>query len=460
MAGSCKVLWFLVLVAAGWGGLPGISSGEAAKGLEPDFSSLLEPSSQWGRTTGEVESAWRDRGFRWNSAHTKDLGVIRWQGEDGVRRLEFGSGLEVEEVLFRCRSGRLAEISLTIWSKGDAIDPGISEEAFAALVESWKRELAKRLGVQPKDRGRDRASAARAERFLFDGAKTRAQLEFSGERVRDEDAGEDRRRMRYQGEFIRLRMVPGGGEGRGEAMSSGGTAVSRADIARFVVREKGGDVFIRSVPMIDQGEKGYCAAASAARVLNFYGIPADQHEVAQIAGTKPGVGGGTLVAAFEDALKRVSGKYGTRMQSLLDTSVTNRDFERFLRKYNQAAKKAGLPELGEGERAQLSEQVDPAVLREVLGKGTAHERFFKRVRDHIDIGIPLFWTLQLGLYEENGEPPRQEGGAHMRLIIGYNESSNEILFSDSWGPGHERKRINGNDAVAATMNLFVLRPAR
>jgi hypothetical protein len=38
--------------------------------------------------------------------------------------------------------------------------------------------------------------------------------------------------------------------------------------------------------MIDQGKKGYCAAATLARVLQHYGYVVDQHALAELAETE------------------------------------------------------------------------------------------------------------------------------------------------------------------------------
>jgi len=46
----------------------------------------------------------------------------------------------------------------------------------------------------------------------------------------------------------------------------------------------------------------------------------------------------------------------------------------------------------------------------------------------------------------------------MRLIIGYNDKTEEIIFSDSWGAGHEAKRMKMSDAYKASHGLFVLKP--
>ena len=69
--------------------------------------------------------------------------------------------------------------------------------------------------------------------------------------------------------------------------------VSRDNLQKNVVR-KDDDVFIDGIPMVDQGQKGYCVNAAASRVFNYYGIPLTQHEVAQMADPVqnpiPGVG--------------------------------------------------------------------------------------------------------------------------------------------------------------------------
>jgi hypothetical protein len=69
----------------------------------------------------------------------------------------------------------------------------------------------------------------------------------------------------------------------------------------------------------------------------------------------------------------------------------------------------------------------------------------------------------LGIYSENGEKARQDGGAHMRLIVGYNfkdKEKPELIFSDSWGAGHEKKSMLLADAFAATTDVLILEPQK
>jgi hypothetical protein len=73
------------------------------------------------------------------------------------------------------------------------------------------------------------------------------------------------------------------------------------------------------------------------------------------------------------------------------------------------------------------------------------------------------WTQHASsISSQNLEFSKKEKPAanhHICLIIGYNEAKNEIIFSDSWGAGHEQKRMAAPDACAATMGLYLLKPA-
>ena len=46
----------------------------------------------------------------------------------------------------------------------------------------------------------------------------------------------------------------------------------------------------------------------------------------------------------------------------------------------------------------------------------------------------------------------------MRLIIGYNDKKNEILYTDSWGAGHELKRMPVDWAWTITHSLMYMKP--
>ena len=87
---------------------------------------------------------------------------------------------------------------------------------------------------------------------------------------------------------------------------------------------------------------------------------------------------------------------------------------------------------------------------------SGYAKFLKGIREQTKRGVPLFWSVQLGLYPEAGVP--QVFGGHMRLIIGYNEVKNEIIYTDTWGAGHEHKYMPDDWAWTITQNMFYLNP--
>ncbi|MEI6654261.1 MAG: C39 family peptidase [Verrucomicrobiota bacterium] len=436
---------------------------ESSRTRNIPIDKVFEPTGLWTCTDTLLEKAWKDSGFKWLSSQVKDHGVIRREnrGSDSMKLTAFKGTRSVEEVAFLLKGGTLCEVTLAIWNKGDSRNADITEKDFSEIVDGWTTEMTRLVAPQFEDRGKDKASAAKAERRMWVGKDLLAQLEYSGarEKVRDPSSGRERNGKNFQGEFIRLRLLPKPSSTVGLNTSTGGAAsVRRSDLAKSVTREATGDVFIPNIPMVDQGDKGYCAVATAARLFNYYGAPADQHEMAQVVGNRAG-GGGSSPDEMEEALKKISGKYKTRYQTLLDLDYSSRKYQSFLAKYNRAAKKLGKRVLDTNNYIYFMGGLDPEVLREVNGTGQPFDRFMRIVRENIDKGVPVMWGLQLGLFPENGQKARQAGGGHMRLIIGYNNEKNEIIFSDSWGAGHEKKRMAAPDASAATMGLYLLQPS-
>ena len=63
----------------------------------------------------------------------------------------------------------------------------------------------------------------------------------------------------------------------------------------------------------------------------------------------------------------------------------------------------------------------------------------------------------LGIMPEEKLSPQAQGG-HMRLIIGFNNRNREILYTDTWGIGHELKSMPIENAWAITTRTLYLLP--
>jgi hypothetical protein len=275
------------------------------------------------------------------------------------------------------------------------------------------------------------------------------------------------------------------------------TSVSRSQLAGMVKRE-GKRAIIENVPMVNQGSKGYCAVASLERVIRYYGADIDMHDLANLANTY----GGTDPNEMKTTVRNVARKLS--MTSNFPLFTKSKDIERMAVVYNRAAKKKGLSKADESYRFFL--QADNELLKEMRTDTSDFDKFKREVVSSINRGIPVLWALHLGLFwedqiegsyeanryavdkpdaddkddkgmadivkkldEERKEemekmrkelprPPEYMQGGHMRLIIGYDGEEGVIFYTDSWGPGHEMKKMSIKEAFTATYALMSIEP--
>jgi hypothetical protein len=211
------------------------------------------------------------------------------------------------------------------------------------------------------------------------------------------------------------------------------------------------DTYIGDVPMVDQGFKGYCAAAVIARLMRYYGKDFDQHDAAQLAGTT--AQDGTRNLSMKDALKRLAQQNGLQFQAAQEA-----DIQRLVTDYNLAAVLARKPKVAiQHNLDAMLLGMDRELLLKIRGRNQTATTVFKDlVSKSIANGLPVVWHVYLGLFAEPGMWPMQ--GAHARLIIGHNKKSGDILYTDTWGRGHELKRMNLDEAVSITLGLYVIKP--
>jgi len=411
----------------------------AATALDP----VLSLEGLWGMKADDFQSATAPQRlpFRWNSTARDSA---RAAGADLTLL-----GLPLVELIARFDAGKLAQLTAVLYARGDAGE--IAREDFEALLRRSFTALDEFTKVKFTARGKDATSAVKAEGAYWKTAQAHYLLEYSFTREVKS------RGVPFRAEFIRLEVSPPQ-NAAGLLSTATNTPRTKFSGALHLQRDAaGGDVWIGDVPMVDQGEKGYCVVASAERVMRFYGSDVDQNELAQIANT--GTGGGTSPQAMYEALKKLSNRLRVKVRDLERTDV--RDYLKLIAEYNRAAKKAGAPPIPDmGSTLDLGvmyRAMQAGVLKEVRTRNKADlGKFFREVQGEIDKGVPLLWSVQLGMFPERGVP--QSGGGHMRLIIGYNAKTQEILFSDSWGAGHERKRMPADVAWTITTGLLTIEP--
>lgn len=263
-------------------------------------------------------------------------------------------------------------------------------------------------------------------------------------------------------QFVRVTLLPKRSKRVKRAKKPVSGRTSQAKVKSNVTRNDQGDVWIQNVPMVDQGQKGYCAAAVAERVLRYYGHAIDEHEIAQMAGTESR--GGTSVSRMRDTIREMSSKCRLGFQDVFSSSRSLKDISKEIEMYNKAAKSMDEEELSLADYTsacminvgRIHESMKPKVLKKMRTKDFRYKKFLSSVKTQVDQGIPMIWGVTLGIFPEPGVP--QSRGGHMRLIVGYNQKKKEILYSDTWGAGHELKRMPEDWAFAITHDAFFLRP--
>lgn len=407
----------------------------------PDLEILFLDATMWDQPVSQVLNKRRHLGFRWLSTAKNDARSVH----KGLKLWEQPVG----ETILRSREGKLHSFEISIYNRGDM--GNMQGKAFETLSEKWRGILQQKTGKEGEKMSRtQKGSVVSADRWLW---------ECPGAYIALTESSTGRGSSK-QPEFLKLTLVSVkfGKEifsGRGGITK---TMTRKGELKNFVQQHKNGDTVISNVPMVDQGRKGYCAVASAERVFRYYGLQIDQHAMAQIA--QSSAQGGTNPDKMTEALKRVAGRTKTRLYTHYE--VDQRERTSTIKAYNRIAKKAKATPLfdkdGYTPYQQFLTNAHRPSLKAARAKGSAFGRFKKTVQDKIKEGIPLLWSLQVGIIPERGIP--QSGGGHMRLIIGYNDKTDELIYSDSWGAGHEFKKMKFQDAFTASMGLITIKPSR
>ncbi len=422
-----------------------------AAGLE----SWLDPAGSLWRLTPDAFIKTHARfGFNWMSADRTAARSVK-PGLTFCRH-------PVVEAKAHFESDVLRQIVLSLYNRGDAGD--MRDEDFQKFMQNVETDLtqwAGASGILLAPQERTHVAALRRKSWVREPHRIDLVWSFS-EKSRQQGV------VRPRPEFARLeltRLDPSQDPRKSVLVGAAGQPkpVTILDLRARVHRNAQGDTWIAPVPMVDQGKKGYCAAAVTERVLRYYGRNLDQHEIAQLANTT--AAGGTSFEQMLTALRRLSQE--TKMELNVIQDIDIRDFERTVADYNRSAKRANQPEVDYKQQVgntiyyqspvAVYSRMDPAMLREARLKRDAKLQEFKTaLQRHVNNGAPLVWGCIVGLVKETPQP--QGLGGHMRLLIGFNDRTQEVLYTDTWGAGHELKRLPLADAWTITLGLYSFQP--
>ncbi len=401
----------------------------------------------WGMSIATFRTALPKHQFSWLSSAKTGL-----RAPDGTLTL---LGYALGETNVRERDGEISSVNINLFNKGDH-DP-LNKQGFDSLVNEWKGRLSTHFPTRALDD--ENTALVDTNSWTWTSDATKFTLEASYNKGSN------------TAEFVRISLSPR------NARPSRGETANRSSLRQNTTQLDNGDIIINGIPMVDQGAKGYCVNATIERVMRYYGRDIDQNELAQLFKSDRN---GTSPNEMYDALKGTVGELNTRTlvlyeypRNITEKTTSYRDYElgmrdylRDVKRYNRAAKKADVkddfPDSMRGgvylPTYGFRSQADWEVFCESMADDTKFSLFQSKIGEYIDQGIPVCWALQLGLFKEGDG--NQAAGGHMRLIVGYNSKTKEIIYSDSWGAGHEKKRVSMLEAFCASDLVVVLPPTR
>jgi len=407
------------------------------------LDALVSAPDLWQTPRADFVEQHRGLGFYWLSA-ARDRAASRSKG-----LTLFGAPVCEADVDFQ--GDKLMGVTISIYNRGDAGD--LEKNQWNALVTRSYTGLAALTKLQPAVQGQDASDAVKVTAVVSQTQITKFLLQSSfTKEVRS-------RNIPFRAEFVRLQVTPAekARTFMAAALAAGSPAQGPFNGPSHVKKDPSGDVRIDTVPMVDQGQKGYCVVATAERVMRYYGVPVDENELAELANSSATAG--TSNDAMFNSLKKLSQRLQLRVRSIQNIDV--RQLENLMRDYNQQARRKHEAEIPDQGHMLDVQAIYAAMKPDLLKAARTHNkadmgRFQQIVQDHIDQGIPVLWSVMLGFVPEAKAPKVISG--HTRLIIGYNAGTNEILYSDSWGPGHELKRMAADDAWTITMAMNTIEP--
>ena len=366
-------------------------------------------------------------------------------------------GFRVYEAIASFREKKLDRFYLSIYNRGDA---GPMElEKFESLVEKFRSAMGEMTGEKGVELKGRLASAMMVRAVVWVKGKFAYTMKWSV-------SGHSRREKRPEYLQLEIERFQPKDDPRRRALTTVDRSKieSKQDLLENVRKDDRGNVWIDGIPMVDQGMKGYCAAAVAERVLKYYGCAGvTQHTIAQITGTDARLG--TSISAMAEALRKAGSKFGITLKKRYISDVDSiRDLEKIVQRYNATAKRMKRKKIrviSDSEYVYLDRtfaQMELPVFRAYKMKYEQREfREFKEdIHERVDKGLPLVWCVVLGVIPDPSAP--QAGGGHMRLIIGYNDKTGKVIYSDSWGAAHEFKTMSYEDAWTITTRTMYINP--
>ncbi|RYD85865.1 MAG: hypothetical protein EOP84_00985, partial [Verrucomicrobiaceae bacterium] len=279
-----RMLVVAVVAVSGWMG--GLRAAES--GMECKLDDLMVFPQVWEMTPDQLEKDFGGTNGKLMKWLTKDKTRAKFSrklySNVEIDLKALGGEVPLEEAVVDFVGGKVNVITFSIFNRGDGGE--ITKEEFEKRFKACGVGMSKALAAKPTVMKADRQQGLLSEGYRWTSPAGIAVLEYNEGSMADQPR-----------EFMRLRVSRKGATGGLAAAmlaSRGGAAVKLSDLPRNVVKEDDGSVHVAGLPMVDQGNKGYCVVASVQRLFEYFGIGADMHQIAAVSGADPEKGTSTM----------------------------------------------------------------------------------------------------------------------------------------------------------------------
>ncbi len=411
-----------------------------------DFGRFLEKREKlWSAGKTDLDSEYKGK-FRWLDSQQNQLRATASKNDPLTL-----CGEPLPEVIITLdEQKKICSLMLSVYNRGDAGE--WEEKRFTSKLEQLRSMLNKFTQSQPpENQTAPVGSGSKIYASIWRLSNLDIVLRWGNTN-------------RQKPEYISLEFLPPGNAPktiRGAVKTTLGTG----NLAEQVKQDADGTRYLE-IPMVDQGQKGYCSAATVERILRYYGSDVDMHVIAQLAASDVK---GTNNRALTEAIEAAAPKLGIRFKVHYEHKAwhTEKDIEKFCKDYNSIAQKQNKTKLrasafyssknggGKFQKDDFLNALDYEIYSKLrMGEKSDYASFVKLVRTNIDNGIPLCWSV----LTFHNDPQNKGVGHHMRIINGYNSQTDKIIYTDSWGLGHEKKEMSTQDAWTISQKICSLIP--
>ncbi|MCP3968349.1 MAG: hypothetical protein GY750_02480 [Lentisphaerae bacterium] len=334
------------------------------------------------------------RTFSWTS---KQHNTLRYAAVNR-RGLLLWDKMPIFESLLRFKQKKLNHIFLSLYNKADI---GIcSKSEYASIIKKAEKSLDKIYGTQTPKRTTQNIGGIRIYSRVWQDKTSSARLSWSY-------SGSSR--SSFKPEYVNIAIQPKAQDSANTVAAMKVNSKIKDSLPDKVKKNNSGDIFI-PLPMVDQGQRGYCVVASLTRILKYYDSGTDQHMLAALA--KTDASRGTTLDDMENALRKAGLKLRFYSKEICERSLFRKpkNLLAIISKYNKIAKKTGKPKLREKDyirkqdritfllRGRLLSDMDEKTFVAACMKDQSGYRSFRRnITSAIDAGTPVLWAVQLGV---------------------------------------------------------------